>query len=447
MNKIFTLLILSFCFLLFSCHDDNNSIYNEKKDTEINAKVILNFNDFNRHLFITNDFDKKESNDFDSILQNYTMDSIIVKTIVSNQVANFAIKLFPRKEDNETNVLYNLVLHKEADLMTKYILKFILSDNKIVKVETLYKDLYHRSGPNCYVLVYAPCDYGHWHSDDDCISDGWKTKVVCNEGGGGSPDGNTDNGPIIPSGEDPSDMGGGGGGSDNNQHHDPCKNLKNKLKNDNMFKQKLTDLKPKVSDTQREHGFINTNPKDNPNLNSAAQNVYLNPKSAESGSINFGINYYIPEIFGFAHTHPTKENSLGIPSITDINTYLNMLKARADRGLSNNDSYGIVVGNYGIYTMMLENNQNFLDVYNNNTSATAKEFWKRFEDNYKYRMSYYFSTLDDISKNNMEKFITEVFKKFYHETGIVMYRMTDDMNSWEKLEFDNNGNIKRTMCK
>ncbi|GEM_PF-3194911 len=451
MKKLFLFLIPLF---IFSCNDDIESIQSIKQDSEINRKNNINLTPSNQYLFFDLNTENKKNNEFNEILKYFDLDSVIVQTIVKENVYNYAIKLTPNNVNPKINELYNLIIHREYGIDKKMIVKFTLTNYFFSKLEILYSDpaLINKSsgGSGCYVLAYAPCDYGHWHSDEDCEADGWKTKIICPSGGGGDGGGsgndNTDYGPIIPGGYNPAEGGGGGGGT-TSPPNDACKSLNNKLKNDSVFKQKLADLKPKINDLNYEHGFANTNPKDNPNLNTASQNAYLNAKSATEGSINFGMSYDTPQFFGFAHTHPTKDSSLGVPSFADIRTFLTLLKSRADNGLSNNDSYGIVVGNYGIYSMKLENNQNFLDVYNNNTSSTAKEFWKRFGDKYEELKGKYFPTLNDINKNKMEQFIADIFKQFYHEIGIVMYRMTDNMNGWEKLELENNGNLKRTICK
>lgn len=300
---------------------------------------------------------------------------------------------------------------------------------------------------SCFELVYQcqacgsnTCDY----------APGWVlVEVPCggSDGGGGNDPGEGTPTDPIPGGLDPQDGGGGGG---NNNNLPACQSLNNKLneplQNEQNFETRIEFLKQKVFNSGDEWGFINQNPSEDPNINSNANNQY-NParaKTLDDGRKAVIFDIYGPHIFGYMHTHPNNETTMGIHSAADILEFLKMVKYRYEMGLSTDDTYGIVVGNHGVYSLKIDNINDFMAGYGSYSGDLLREFIDNFKENYRDKVAN--RPISDNNQSKNEKALLQFLDLIKSDTGIGLYRATNDLNGWHKLQLTSNGQVQSIYC-
>ena len=274
-------------------------------------------------------------------------------------------------------------------------------------------------------------------------------------GGGGGP------GPG-PGGPGPGPGEGGGSGNGEGSGHDPglptdpnyggditpCQALTMK-KNDPFFIDKINFLKEKVNTTPFEHGFVNHNPIEDPNINSNATNQYSPTVSVMEVHCLPSADIQIEgaHVFGYMHTHPGTSqcpDSMGVHSVPDIREFMSILRRRHSMNYSLHDAYGIVVGGHGVYALKLEDPMKF-----NNWLLkidTRDKSNKYFED-----MERIYEGLNEHpnTRTDNEKAILQLLNQFYSDLGIGLYRAVEvngAMTGWERMTLNENNNPAFTNC-
>lgn len=299
------------------------------------------------------------------------------------------------------------------------------------------------------IMVFVAC-YGLSCPCSDGNGQTFYVAIPCNgggdsEGGGSSGGGSGGNGPPTGGGFDTEPNPGNSG------IQTPCQSLKNKLnepfKNGENFKSKLQDLKNYVTNSVNEKGYANQNPNENPNTNTNLSNQYnpLLQKTNLNGEKSVLISILGPQMFGYMHTHPDQPNVRGIHSIADIKVFLNMVKERDSYGLSIDNTYGIVVGNHGVYALKIDNMNTIINGYVSIPDrAEFNRFWDEFEKKYK-EMIETVNTYPNTKTGN-EKALLNLLKTIEDMTGIGIYRANNELTNWDKLTLSSNGTIIPISC-
>lgn len=216
---------------------------------------------------------------------------------------------------------------------------------------------------------------------------GYELVVSCRTTSDGSPNGNGGNGGPGDPGNNPPPGGGMptdpiGGDNGSGMGNSPCDALNAKLLDLN-FRQNIQHLNTKVSTTPYEHGFVNHNPNQNPDISSDKTNQYSPTVSVMEQHCKSKADMQIEgaHVFGYMHTHPGTSqcpDAMGVHSDADIKAFLDILRYRHGMNYSLHDTYGIVVGGHGIYALKLEDATKFNNWLLN--IDTRAKYRKYFED-------------------------------------------------------------------
>lgn len=386
------------------------------------------------------------ANDKDIILSkadfDREIDTAYVNQIVSPDLITYTFHVI---EHNEILGFRNVIVRKsptETNIFLVHYPEGLDKENAKAKaiVQRLSSDILYSKTTECFELEFKCQLCG---SSSCNIQPGWVlVKVSCDEEGG-STGGDTGGGdtPTNPiGGVNPDGSGPIGGGP--NPVRSPCYKMSNKLKNDGCtnvdgkcFKERIKELKDKVKDTSREWGYADYYPDKNRTVHN-----YNTAQASASGKITFRVNG--PQVQGFMHTHPSTGNDLSIPSAADIKAFFDLLYFRSQNEWDLAATYLIVIGRDGVYSLNLENEQDYLNTKN---QFNPDSFWEKFSRNYNEKLKVYFPTLEDISKKKAETFIQEILSKELGNAGLSMYRLKDDMSGWEKLGMQN-GEPKLQTC-
>ena len=284
-------------------------------------------------------------------------------------------------------------------------------------------------------------------------------------GGGGNP-GSGGTNPGDGGGSNPGDGGGSNPGDgpqdpgdwtgtapDPGAQTDPCQSLKNKLdaplQNNKSFKTRLQELKNFVPNSVDEKGYGNQNPNEDPNINSDITNQYnpLLQVTKPDGSKAARMLVVGPQMFGYMHTHPDQPSTRGVHSMAEFRVFLNMVKERLRNDMPVDNTYGIVVGNHGVYSLKIDDMSKFLTGYYSIHNRTEfDKFWDKFEKDYKKLMQ----TIDTYpnTKDGNEKALLKLLKTVEDMTGIKgVYRANDNLTGWNRLKLNSSGNnVNSTPC-
>lgn len=457
---------------IISCKDDDLNTFEEEKY----LKKTISFSEFLRLegenqkvIDIQKYFDGYESsyeNRNNDEAYDWRIDTIGITQIVTDDYTTYTFGVIEQNSiEGFRNVLISIHQNKTKALLVHYYdgVDFENHQSRSAVAEEIQAEFYGKNiSKQCFVLVYkeesdaCSCEWG-WHLvevDCDSSEGGGGNSGGGNpgDGGGGSGGGFPTPGGYTPTDPNPGGGGGSGGGNSGNNGppQTPCQSLKAKMNepkvNNNSFKTRLQELKNFVPGSNHEKGYVNQNPNENPSTNTTTTNQYnfLPTITLPNGTNAVVLSIAGPHIFGHMHTHPDDLNSRAIHSLADIQAYLRMLKFRDDYGMRLDNTYSIVVGKHGVYSLKIDDPSAFSENYYIMTREEFNEFWNQFRKDYEKFLST--TTLYPNTKVGNEKALLNLLKPYISQTGLGLYRATDDLTNWEKITLNTAGNPIATEC-
>lgn len=459
MKKALPLFLVSLLFLMFSCKEDDfqhsNDEHEKTEKKQISFREFLNLAGNKPEVQqIKKYFQGADNGIFergeDSI--NWEIDTTQITQIILPEITTYTFGVI---EHDAVEGFRNVII-KQTDAETKAYLvhypqgvDFEGHTPAQVYVEEIDESIMMgRIKSTCYIMVYSCLACG---SDTCNFAPSWNVQeVTCppdNSGGGGG----GDDDPYDPFGDDgqgdlPTDPtpGGSGGSGDNNPNQTPCQSLTLKIMQHN-FQSKLSDLRSKLS-LAYETGHANYNPNERvPAGNGTNAYEAMIPVTNAKGLPALKAENLGPDVFGFMHTHPITSEFMGVHSVGDIKSFMNLLRRREANGYSLQDTYSIVVGNHGTYSIKLEDFDKF--------NAWQLQFGYSGEDRIKYNK--YFEKMEKEYKKinehpntreENEKAILKLLGMYYSDLGVGIYRRSDDRLGWDRMTLDDNGKPKLTPC-
>lgn len=244
--------------------------------------------------------------------------------------------------------------------------------------------------------------------------------------------------PTGGGGIDPDDSNGGedpNGGTNNNPADPPCKTMNNRSRAGSKFSKTLESL-DKLLHLPIEKGFVNYN---GPEVkDDRLRDLFYAMDSNENGESVYSPMLKDKNAFGYLHTHRDREQIASIHSFADLRAYIELVERRVKNNYSYDNTYGIVVGAQGIYSLNVTDISKFK--LNEMTKREISSFWNnlyvQYDADWKLVSNdYYVET---------EKFMTNLLSKFYDKLGISLFKYDSQNRNWGKINKGKNANSSPT---
>jgi len=467
MKKLLPIFLLSWLLLILSCsEDDSKQALQDDHSAETGHyhKGIISFAELKSKLndkpvrLLAAGLSGRGGEDY---IQS--VDSTNIIEITYGDLTTYTLNVHTL--DDEEYYLSNLIIREEADSILEVIVHYQPSlnwitefeagnyleyDGEIKVVDTEGEDFSEDDTTGKMYCTFSvettstcTCGPAHVEGDPNCtcttFENTYNIKVNCGYSGGGSGGGSGDD-------DDPG-TGGGGGGIPTEPIPDegetPCQSLA--LKTDANFRYYINRLKSLLNSPD-ENGYFNYNPNEVPGQNSNATNQYniMSSKTRADGKKRVRTTVAGPQVFGYMHTHPIDDDVMGVHSTGDIFAFAELLTKRSSYGYSLSETYCIVVGEHGIYSLKLEDFSKFNDwTLEYDTETKRRKFFEDFEK------KYFDLRAHESTRTNNERSILKMLDQYYDDLGIGMYRAVESNNTitgWERMTLSENGNPEFTNC-
>lgn len=236
--------------------------------------------------------------------------------------------------------------------------------------------------------------------------------------------------PHNGSGDGGSSSEGSGDNSSNNEDSlkPPCEVLNNMSKAGSKFRLYFDQLKG-LTGASIEHGYVNYN--GNEIEDASLRNLFYLMNSVGDGESVSSTMLNNVNAFGYIHTHRDQELIASIHSLADIHAYILMVNRRFKNGYSYDNTYGIVIGGQGTYSINITDITKFNIA--NITRDQFDEFWVIFSNDYEKEWENV--TNDTIS---IENFMINLLGKYYDQLGMSLFNLDSKNNNWSKVVKGNN---------
>jgi len=219
----------------------------------------------------------------------------------------------------------------------------------------------------------------------------------------------------------------------------PCKKFR-ELAEDDGFKQKMRELKQKAMTDNKETGHkLTKGPDGNMQFDEAIEGeegkLGLPPVNLEQGE----------KLDGFVHNHYDQDKSLSVFSPEDLWSLYIMLKNNHIKKTStfifvvttsDGTNYALSIKSSSKFIAFGDVNLQGLDIEDNNALPALYAGEQKID---------FPNGIKDSNGNGLnERHFAKLLKSA--NTGIELYRSTDDFESWEKVEIDENNNITYDDC-
>lgn len=455
MNNYLLFILLGFLFVFSGCKEDDvqhpehehekiesrRISFREFLEKEGNDPQVQKIRKYFRgaHLEILS----KEGKDS----MNWEIDTVGVTQIITPELTTYTFRVI---EHDTISGFRNVIVKDYNNEIKTYLahypdgVDFENQTDANVIVEQLEGPLFRAA--ECFVLRYQCLQCGMTMCN---VEPGWVLiRSTCSDSGGGGGGYNPDPDPYDP--DIPTDPGnqpiggdpdGGGGNGNGNGNVTPCQALNQKLTDAN-FKNKINELKGKVYSSNFEHGFVNHNPRENPDMNSDQMNQYTATTSNMTEHTNSPAFVHEQSKIGLMHSHPDGPNLMTIHSPADIKKLAVIWRYRygmsypGGQQYSLHETYSIVVGKHGVYALKVENMDNFINSYIFCDRGEFLKFWLDFEEKYHKIMPI---GIENNTKQNNEKTVLKMLTDNYETLGFAIYRANDNLTGWSRLALNENG--------
>lgn len=459
MKKALPLFLLSWLFILFSCkEDDFGPAHHEKKESGY-KRSIVSYQDMKAKLASGSEealalFSDVANKGGDNYIQ--FIDSSYIVQFTNDTLTTYTMKITTLDEANYS--FSNLVIKLQDGVTEESVIHYsptrewqdaynigqripYTGDVNVVDTQGNSK------AAGTYVCTFS-VEPVYDYPECTCKQIiGYDVAVTCAfvPSGGGSGGGGSGGGGNGGSGDDPTGPGGGLPTDPvTGQGGNPCQALNAKLM-DTQFIQKISDLKSLLN-PYHENGFFNYNPSEVQGQQSNQTNKYniMGSYTKPDGTKTVKTTVDGPQVFGLMHTHPTNEKSMGVHSSADILTFIELIIGRASFNYSISDTYCIVVGSHGIYSLKLEDLSKLENwVLEYDTKTKRKKYFIEFEKKY-FKMREH----ENIKTNN-ERSLLQMLDQYYDDLGIGIYRaveVNNNLTGWQRMSLNANRNPKFTNC-